>query len=208
MIAKLKYRFLVVLFIIPLLSAQEAQPDIYKFNPTVDNSFPYGFYVPRDMEDCYRELDHMLSPEYIDEFESKDLEQILADEHLRLGLWMRDNWGLHSGSRLRHYFNTIGIYHPDIISFAILEGYWNNRHNNFNDFDKWIIKDLEFRQIYEGRNKRNNVTIIDSDGALDSAAIKIDTTKTSTDSTAQLPDSLIQSREDSLLGNGQKMDSR
>ena len=43
-------------------------------------------------------------------------------------MWLRNNWGLWSGSRLERYFYARGVYHPDNMSGAILEYYYDYLH--------------------------------------------------------------------------------
>jgi len=74
-------------------------------------------YIPRDLSDCIRQLDSMLSPE------DKAYIQSGKSVHFTLGMWMRNNWGLWAGSRLQTYFTGNGIHHPDDMSGVILDCY-------------------------------------------------------------------------------------
>lgn len=74
-------------------------------------------YIPKDLEDCMRQLDSMLSAE------DKAYIQNGGNVHFSLGMWMRNNWGLWGGSRLQQYFIDNGIHHPDDMSGVILECY-------------------------------------------------------------------------------------
>jgi len=105
------------------LHAQQPPDSIkYKVTPTIDSAAPGGIYVPKDLEDAFRELDHMLSPAFVAEFRGDSAAPI--KNHFGLGLWMRNNWGLWAGSRLSNYFNCLGIFHPDDMSGVILDSYW------------------------------------------------------------------------------------
>jgi hypothetical protein len=94
----------------------------YRVTPTVDSTAPGRIYVPQDLEDALRELNHMLSPAFVIEFRADSAAPMKA--HFGLGLWMRNNWGLWAGSRLSRYFNCQGIFHPDDMSGIILTSYW------------------------------------------------------------------------------------
>lgn len=74
-------------------------------------------YVPVDLEDCFIELDRLLSKEDRDNLPPVDA------LHFGLGMGLRNRWGLWSESRLATYFNHIGIYHPDDMSSIILTSY-------------------------------------------------------------------------------------
>ena len=45
------------------------------------------------------------------------------DMHHGLGMYLRNQWGLWSGSRLADYFHEMGIHHPDDMSGIILDSY-------------------------------------------------------------------------------------
>ena len=64
-------------------------------------------------------LDDMLS----DEQESRFRKQDPIDQHFGLGLYIRNNWGLWSISRLKIYMESFGLVHPDDISGIILDCY-------------------------------------------------------------------------------------
>jgi hypothetical protein len=145
------------LSVILLFSLSSAQNFPYKFSPTKDPSFAYGYYIPENLEDSYKELKRAMSPEYQEYFKNLELEKVLDDEQLSLGLWMREYWGLHSGSRLRLFFNQKGIKMPDNMSGAILEGFWNHLNGRYNDFEKWVIKDIEYHQNLERWMKKKKI---------------------------------------------------
>lgn len=105
-------------------NAQSSNDDPkYKINPTPDKTAFRGFYIPKDLDDCFKELNKMLSPELIKEMKA-GTEDDMSKHHFGLGLWMRNNWGLWSGSHLAKYFNNLGIRHPDDMSGIILTSFW------------------------------------------------------------------------------------
>jgi len=95
----------------------------YRINPTRDSGSESGIYIPRDLEDCFSELERMLSSSLIETIKSGN-EEDLIDYHLGLGLWIRNNWGLWGDSRLRKYFSSQGIDHPDDMSGIIIDSFW------------------------------------------------------------------------------------
>jgi outer membrane protein assembly factor BamB len=109
-----------------------------------------GIYIPKDLCECFIELDKFLS--YADKNKIKELpkKSDVISYHFSLGMTLRNRWGLWSGSRLQAYFNNQGIYQPDDMSGAILDGYYywlkSNRgacEDNRKDKDiTSIIKDL------------------------------------------------------------------
>ncbi|MBN2693983.1 hypothetical protein JXR93_04900, partial [bacterium] len=77
-----------------------------------------GIYIPKDINDCFKELDKILNKEEI-ELIKKDISNL----HFGLGMSIRNSWKLWRGSRLSKYFNDLGVYHADYISGIILRNY-------------------------------------------------------------------------------------
>ena len=102
-----------------------ADADIHKITPIPDPNAPSGVYVPADIEDCFRELDKMLSPRLKAQMKNNPKGDMIQ-YHLGLGMWMRNNWGLWGDSRLRAYFTRRFVFEPDNMSGLILDNYWNH----------------------------------------------------------------------------------
>ena len=93
-----------------------------------------GVYIPKNLEDCFIQLDKLLSDE-----DKQTIKQLQSKEetiqfHHGLGMWLRNNWGLWGGSRLQQYMLDRKINHPDDMSATILMFYydWLNGKN-----DEW-----------------------------------------------------------------------
>lgn len=84
-------------------------------------------YIPKDLDDCFVQLERILQPTDIDKMKVGS-EKDMIQYHRSLGMWMRNNWGLWSGSRLKQYFNNLGIHHPDDMSGIILDSFWRHLH--------------------------------------------------------------------------------
>ena len=82
-----------------------------------------GQYIPKDIEDCFKQIDGFWSDSIKMETKLLSEENFAASTHLGFGMWMRNNWQLWRGSRLSKYFNENGIYHPDDMSSIILNSY-------------------------------------------------------------------------------------
>lgn len=79
-----------------------------------------GKYIPADLEDAIKMLDKELdAKEKIRLRDSSDF----FDQHFGLGMWIRNNWGLWSGSRLKKYFLQHGYWDADYISGVIVGKY-------------------------------------------------------------------------------------
>ncbi len=87
-----------------------------------------GIYIPRDIEDCFSQLDSILAFKNRRGIIAQPNRESMSKYHFGLGMWLRNNWGLWSGSRLERYFYARGVYHPDNMSGAILEYYYDYLH--------------------------------------------------------------------------------
>lgn len=95
----------------------------YKLTPTLSIEFETGVYVPKDLEDSFKELDKMLTKELREDIR-KGKESELFRFHHGFGTWLRNNWGLWKGLRLAKWFNGKGVFHPDDMSSIVLKSYW------------------------------------------------------------------------------------
>lgn len=106
---------------------QELQRD------TIDN-----ICIPRNLEDCFIQLDKLLSEEDKRSIQELQDKKATIRYHLGLGMWIRNNWGLRAGSRLKKYMLYRKIDDPDEMSAIILEFYYdwlNERHDKWKEFD-------------------------------------------------------------------------
>lgn len=97
-------------------------------------------YIPKDLGECFVELDKLLKDIDKKEIQSLAKRDDMVKYHMGLGMWMRNNWGLWSGSRLQKYFTDKGVRHPDDMSMVVLYYYfdwlggkkdsWKNWENN------------------------------------------------------------------------------
>lgn len=117
------------LFFLGILHYQNVYDETYiRLTPSPpEKGSNYKVYIPKDLEDCMVELKKMLPLKFVKEIkEQKEFDTI--QYHHSLGMWMRNNWGLWQGSRLKEYFKSIGIHHPDDMSGIILRSF--RRHLN------------------------------------------------------------------------------
>lgn len=89
--------------------------------------------IPKSLAEAIEALDKQLPSEEKEKWMAMDGREAVVLAHFGLGMWMRNNWGLWSGSELSAYFNSLGISHPDDMSGIILKAYWH--HLNKKPFD-------------------------------------------------------------------------
>jgi len=96
-----------------------------------------GVYIPKDMGDCMRSLYEMHADSTKQQILDMTNSSFRGLAHLGMGMWIRNNWGLWKGSRLKEYFNKKAVErakkegrelifnpHPDNMSGAILSNYY------------------------------------------------------------------------------------
>ncbi len=102
-----------------------------------------GVYIPKDLGECFIELDKLLKEVDKTEMQSLSNRDDMIRYHHGLGTWIRNNWGLWGGSRLQKYFTDKGIMHPDDMSSVVLSHYhdWlNGKKETWKDWEKNQIK--------------------------------------------------------------------
>ncbi|NVO10521.1 MAG: hypothetical protein HXX16_11210 [Bacteroidales bacterium] len=82
-------------------------------------------YIPRNIEECFIELDKILKKEDIKTIKELKSSVETINYHFNLGMWIRNNWGLWGGSRLQLYMHERHEDEPDDMSAKILELYWD-----------------------------------------------------------------------------------
>lgn len=79
--------------------------------------------IPRNLDEALRQLHQWLGSDLLDAV-ARRTEADLAAHHFGLGLWIRNCWGLWSGSPLARYFRDLDITHPDDMSAIVLRSLW------------------------------------------------------------------------------------
>ena len=125
----------------------------YKINATKDKDSPTGVYIPTDLEDCFKELKKMLPAELVSKMKS-GTEKNMIKYHFGLGTWMRNNWGLWSGSRLRDYFKKLGLSHPDDMSSVVLNSFWRHLNNKPLKVDEQVKYYQEYWKKIKEKSKK------------------------------------------------------
>ncbi|HPG12722.1 MAG TPA: hypothetical protein PLU37_14410 [Chitinophagaceae bacterium] len=83
-----------------------------------------GIYIPSNLNDCFTQLDRFWSDSLKNVIRNMSESKFTAGEHLNSGMWIRNNWGLHRGSRLTKFFNNIGVSNAEGISGIIITSYY------------------------------------------------------------------------------------
>lgn len=84
--------------------------------------------IPESLEQTFPVLTKLLKPEGVEKFRA-GTEDDAGSYHFGLGMWMRNNWGLWGGGKLKEWFISHGIQHADDMSGIILTSYWRHLNN-------------------------------------------------------------------------------
>jgi len=87
------------------------KPRPFKFNPT----------IPANVEECIQQMVKWGGE--IDQFKKKNEDDAVASTHHSVGKWIRNEWGLWTGSQLKDYFVNKGLNHPDDMSGVIIRAF-------------------------------------------------------------------------------------
>lgn len=107
--------------------------------------------IPSNLNECFIELDNLLSEEDKEIIKSSINNSIMIDVHI--GRNIRNEWGLWQGSKLKDYFESLGVWHADDMSGIILNSYWcflKNQPINLNS-------QIEYYQNYWEDNYPNDI---------------------------------------------------
>ena len=108
----------------PFQEIEEKREFEYERRFTADSL--WGIYIPTDLNDCFIQLDKRLKDSLKNVIKGMSEREFGSKSHLGLGMWLRNNWKLWTGSRLSKYFNDMGVNGADNISGIILLSY--HRH--------------------------------------------------------------------------------
>jgi hypothetical protein len=82
-----------------------------------------SIHVPKNIEECFEELDKMFSDSLKNEIISMSEDEFSSSSHFGIGMWIRNYWVRNDDNTLKYYFYNIGINHPDDMSGIILDSY-------------------------------------------------------------------------------------
>lgn len=82
-------------------------------------------YIPKDLYDCYVDLERILDPEMISQMKSSTARE-MTRKYAQVEVMIKDRWELTRKSRLTNYFQRLGVRHPDEMTRMILKGYWHH----------------------------------------------------------------------------------
>lgn len=98
---------------------------------------------PSTVDVCMLAFSEVLSPEDRADIVSCSEEDLIQYHH-GLGRWIRNNWDLWKGGPLKEHMLSLGFIHPDDMSQALIEEYWNRLHNKPSQLAKRAQESQEY----------------------------------------------------------------
>lgn len=91
------------------------------YNSNITKTRLNGKYIPKDLEDAFKELDQLSPPKELIKVKLASEDLIAKKLHFGLGRWMSYNWNFEQGSRFSHYLTTnMNLrYTDDMIDFML-----------------------------------------------------------------------------------------
>lgn len=97
-----------------------------------------GVYIPKNLDDAISEVNGFYPDSLKREVRKLSEDAFIGLYHMETGLYMRNNWGLWSSSRLSRYFKRKGIKHPDDMSGIVLTSFYRKLNGKNIDFKNQI----------------------------------------------------------------------
>lgn len=98
---------------------------------------------PKTIDECMIAITEMLPTQEVNKLVSFSKEELIQTHH-GLGQWIRNNWGLWAGGDLKNHMSSLGFTHPDDMSSAIIDEYWNRSNNKPSELAKYAEQCKEF----------------------------------------------------------------
>ena len=105
-------------------------------------------YIPKNLEECFVELKRILTEDELTELKNLKEDKITW-YNFGVGVWMRTNWKLWSGSRLTEYFSRMEVFSPRNMSRIILRSFHRRLHNRDIDLEQQVNKIREREKANE-----------------------------------------------------------
>ncbi|MCH2043788.1 MAG: GTP cyclohydrolase [Saprospiraceae bacterium] len=134
----------------PTVKIKRENKEIYRkqdsiYNWRIHQSRLDGRYIPKDLNDCFRELDKLMDEDTQAEFMAFSDEEVDSKTHRTLGKWIEVNWSLVEGSRLSSYFNKMRVPHYDYMIGIIIQSYHRKLHGRDIKLKEQVLR---FRAIW------------------------------------------------------------
>lgn len=125
---------------------QQADPIEEDYQTRIKKEMINGVYIPRDLEDAFRQLDVLTNESSRHKFKALSEADARHKLHFSLGRWIIYNWGFYEGSRLSYHLNQSGLYEPDDMARFIIITYHRRLNRRPLQANELIAEFQEFRR--------------------------------------------------------------
>lgn len=101
---------------------------IKQYKKDIKKSKINGVYIPKDLDDAFKELIALSPKESIESYKLAEEDVVAKKLHFGLGKWMIANWRFETGSRLSAFLKDKGLTDPNHMAQFILRSF--HRHLN------------------------------------------------------------------------------
>lgn len=119
-----------------------------------------GIYIPKDLVNAFEELNRLIEPKGKATFMAATEEDVVHKLYFSLGRWIAQKWGFHEGSRLSHYFRTLGVTYPEDMSQLVIVSYHRYLHKKPLEI-KAQIEAIKAKRKKEHEERMKNSTVIE-----------------------------------------------
>ncbi|MEM1323618.1 MAG: DUF6794 domain-containing protein [Bacteroidota bacterium] len=119
----------------------------------------YGVYIPKDLTECFIQLNRLSKEESKNKFRQLPEEDIPTRAFFGLGRWIIHNWGFYGGSRLTVFMNNLGLFHPDDMAVFIMTAYHRNLNKNKLEVKELLTTIKANREAIEQKEKSGGTII-------------------------------------------------
>jgi hypothetical protein len=102
------------------------QDSVYQWR--VAQSHLDNFYIPTDINDCFKQLDKLMETSVKQRFMAFSDEEVDRKTHASLGRWIDHKWQISDGSRISYYFYRMGVPSPEYTIGIIITSYHRYLH--------------------------------------------------------------------------------
>jgi len=140
-----------------VINAQNpTESEIIEYENLIKKDSINGVYIPKDINDCNNQLNILLPDSIKAEIKKMTEDEFASAAHFGLGMWLRNNWGLWSGSRLQVYMIKLRFDHPDGMSDFILRYYYKNLQGNRINVKREIKR---YNKKYKSNTRESQIKI-------------------------------------------------
>lgn len=131
-------------------------PKNMTYGRLVKEAYPYSEwtqkykYIPENLDEA---IEYLMRENKDNKFITRDENKFIARTHQSSGRYLRNTWGLWSGSELQTWFKERGIHHADDMSSIILTSFHRKANNQDIKLDEQI---KEYRNFWEKNNPAIN----------------------------------------------------